>query len=92
MAGIKRTIDVDHNIPVGAHSLTQAVGRTLLDVARDHAALMVICYGCKRRAVLYPHALAARWGADFPLKHVKPRLKCTACGLKGGASMYEGTR
>lgn len=68
------------------------VGRTLHDVARDRAALMVTCYRCKHRAVLYPHELAAKWGADFPLMHVKPRLKCTACELKGGASMHEGTR
>jgi hypothetical protein len=40
--------------------------------------------------VLYPHELAAKWGADFPLNHVEPRLKCTACAFLGSSLHFVG--
>jgi hypothetical protein len=66
--------------------------RTLLDVARDHAALMVTCRRCKHRGVLYPHHLAVDLGRDFPVDQIARRLRCTECRAKGAATVYEGTR
>jgi hypothetical protein len=66
--------------------------RTLLDVARDHAALMITCRRCKHRTTLFPAQLAVDLGPDYPVDQIARRLRCTECRAKGAATVYEGTR
>jgi len=53
-----------------------AKARTLRDLARAKIALVAICRRCSHRSVLFPHELAEKVGAEFPVDQLPPRLRC----------------
>ena len=52
---------------------------TLRDFARDHD-LHCFCHACAHSARLPWMILAQRYGWDFPVSGIAPRLVCRACG------------
>jgi hypothetical protein len=55
-------------------------------------AVSVTCRRCHHSETLYARSLIERLGADFLVKDLAPRLRCTECRALGMATVWESAR
>ena len=65
--------------------------RTLGDLMRRRAVLVVVCQRCKHEAVLYPVEYIARFGDRCPAAHLRRFLRCKQC-RRTSPNIHEATR
>lgn len=78
--------------PGSRYAREASVARRLADLIRGGVELRVVCRRCRNSRLLFPRSLADTLGAGLPLDELARRLRCTGCGERGSAAIYEVAR